>query len=108
MRGGSRWEQERQHKKEKRCDNGRAFTKDRHGLEKELHRSLHLTRRRRADHLAEQGTADVGVHRRGPEEVGVIESIERFEAKLQRLRFSDGERLEKRPIEIDLTGHNER
>jgi hypothetical protein len=51
-------------------------------LESELDGSLHEPRRRGLHHPAEQTARKVTVNSRRPEKLGVIEGVERFQAKL--------------------------
>jgi hypothetical protein len=52
-------------------------------LENELHGCLHQSRWLRTHDLAECRTGDVAVHGGRSEELGVVESIERFQAKFE-------------------------
>jgi hypothetical protein len=53
--------------------------------ERELECRLHESRRGSFHHLTEQICAEVGVHRRRPEELRVVESVESLQPELQRL-----------------------
>ena len=54
---------------------------------------LHLARSVGADDPPEVAAADVAVNRSGAEELRVIENVEGFGAKLERLAFCQRERL---------------
>src|SRR5580692_9722475 len=69
-------------------------------LESELRTQLNQAGRGGADNLAEGRTADVAVNRLRPEELGVVENVERFDAELERLRFGQSQVLEQRHIEV--------
>src|SRR5271169_2936370 len=52
-------------------------------------RELHKSRRHAVDHLSERGIAYVAIHRRGTEELPMIECIEGFHSELQRFRLRE-------------------
>ena len=54
-------------------------------LEKELGAELNQARRSGADHFAESGAVDIAIDGLRSEKLGMIENVEAFEAKLQRL-----------------------
>jgi len=56
-------------------------------LERKLQCHLHQPRRRGVHHLTEQRAVDVPVHRRGSEEIRVIESVKALHPKLEGLPF---------------------
>ena len=69
-------------------------------LEQEFRAQLHQAGRIGTDDLAEGGTADVAVDGLRSEELGVIENVESFQPKLERLRFGQAHVLEQRHVVI--------
>ena len=69
-------------------------------LEQEFCAQLNKARRGCADNLAERGAIDISVDGLRSEKLRVVENVEAFQAKLQRLRFRQAQILEKRHIVI--------
>src|SRR5208282_3138518 len=70
----------------------------------ELDSQLDEARRRRADDLAERGAADISVDGARAGELSVVERVEGFQAKLQRLRFREFQVLQQRQVVIIAAG----
>src|SRR5208337_3113767 len=69
-------------------------------LEPEPHRNLHQARRHGADRLAKGSAGDVAFHRCRPEELRMIEGVERFGAELEGAAFTQREFARDGSIEI--------
>ena len=65
---------------------------------------LHQAWRRGFDNSAKRIAINIPVHSRWPEELCVIERVERFQPELELPGFREFERLQDREVEIELPG----